>query len=78
MHVAEGLDLVAMPITPSLAGKTLLELNLPTQVGCLAVAMRVNDRVSSTLDPREPLPPNGEIIVVGDAEAERKFADRFR
>jgi voltage-gated potassium channel len=78
MHVAEGLDLVAMPITPALAGKTLLELNLPNQVGCLAVAMRVGERASATLDPSAPLPASGELIVVGDAEAERVFADRFR
>lgn len=73
MHVAEGLDLVAVPITARLAGRTLVELDLPRTTGCLAVALRRDGRTSPITDATAPLPDGGDLIVVGDAAAEERL-----
>ncbi len=76
MHVAEGLDLVAVPITSRLAGRTLVELDLPTTTGCLAVALRRDGRTTTITDATEPLPDGGDLIVVGDAASEERLLAR--
>jgi Trk K+ transport system NAD-binding subunit len=73
MHVAEGLDVVAVPIGRSLAGKTLVQLDLPTNTGCLALAIRSGGQTRAITDPTIPLPDNGDLIVVGDQDAEDKL-----
>lgn len=76
MHVAEGLDLVAVPITTRLAGRTLVELDLPTTTGCLAVALRRDGRTTTITDATQPLPDGGDLIVVGDAASEERLLAR--
>jgi len=76
MHVAEGLDLVAVPITNRLSGKSLRELDLPGTTGCLAVALRRDGRTQTIVDASTPLPAGSDLIVVGDAAAEKRLIAR--
>lgn len=73
MHVAEGLDLVSIPIGKRLADRSLVDLQLARTAGCLAVAIRHDGQTRAITDPALPLPAGGELIVVGDEEAERRL-----
>ena len=76
--VAEGLNILRVRVPSALAGRPLAESDVRAKTGATIVAavdadgnMRVNP------DPNEPLPGEGEILLIGDGETEQKFADRY-
>lgn len=45
--------------------------------GCTVVAVGAGDHFDPTPDALEPLPAESELVLVGDAEAETRFIERF-
>jgi voltage-gated potassium channel len=75
--LAEGLIVFRVPVPERLAGRTLRSVGLPTGTGCTVIGV-VRDGVCVTdLDPDEPLPRDGELILIGDDEAEERFFARY-
>ncbi len=71
--LAEGLDVIRLPVPPSLAGRTLAEAGLRGRFGVNVAAIAVGDRMETNPDPHRPLPPDADLVVIGDAAAEAAF-----
>ena len=77
LFLAEGLDIFRVPVPPSLAGRSLAECRFRQTTGCNVVAVEVDDQYDSHPDPNQPLAATAELIVVGDAESERRFFEQM-
>ncbi len=71
--LAEGLDLIRIPIPAALVGKSLAESNIRNSTGCSVVAVSIGGKFEANPDPKIPLPEGGELVIIGDADAEGRF-----
>ena len=78
LMIAEGLEVVRLPVPDSLAGKSIAASGIRPRTGCSVVATSLNGTTSVNPDPGEKLPAGGEMILIGTAEGERKFLREFR
>lgn len=74
LMLAEGVNVVRLPMPPSLKGKTLAETPIRRDTECTVVAVCVNGEMTINPDAHTPLPARGEILLIGTVEGE----DRFR
>ena len=77
LFVAEGLDVFKTPVPRALVGRTLAESHLRQDTGCNVLAIRTGERATAQVDVSMPLPEGGELILIGDREAEDRFFDRY-
>jgi Trk K+ transport system NAD-binding subunit len=78
LMVAEGLDIFEVEIPKALVGKSVVECDLRNRTGCALVGIHRNGQVQVISDPRQPLPSEGKLILVGDAEAEKHFLKLYK
>jgi K+/H+ antiporter YhaU regulatory subunit KhtT len=71
--LAEGLNILRVPVPQALRGKTLAELLLRERTGCAVVAIRSASGMEVIPDPHKPLPEVGELLLIGASEAENRF-----
>lgn len=71
--LAEGLDIFRIPIPESLVGRSLAEASVRQRTGCNVVAVVDQGEFQVNPNAQTPLPAGGELIVIGDAEAEDRF-----
>lgn len=76
--LAEGLDVFRVPVPAALAGRTLASSSIRADTGCNVVAVATDEQMTSNPDPFEPLPAHGDLVLIGDAEAEHRFLERYR
>jgi voltage-gated potassium channel len=76
MLLAEGLVLFRVPMPPGLAGTTLRDADLPRTTGCTVVGIMRNGTCASSIDPDQPLPADGQLVLIGDDQAEARFYAR--
>jgi voltage-gated potassium channel len=77
LFVAVGLDVFTVPVPEMLVGRTLSESNLRQETGCTVLAMRTGRRETAQVDGSMPFPDGGELILIGDREAEDRFFSRY-
>ena len=77
LFVAVGLDVFTVPVPQALAGRTLSDSNLRQETGCTVLAMRTGRDATAQVNGSMPLPDGGELILIGDREAEDRFFDRY-
>lgn len=75
--LAEGVSVFRMPVPSSMEGRTIAGCAVRAETGCRIVAVGRDGRLEINPDPARPLPPGGELVVIADGEAERRFVDRF-
>ncbi len=75
--LAEGLDLLRIPIPHSLIGKSLAQSDIRRTTGCSVVAVMQKEKIEVNPDPQAPLPAGGELIIIGDDEAETRFFETW-
>ena len=78
LQVAEGLDVFRVPVPQALAGKTLQQAQIRETTGCTVVAMAVGGRLESNPDAHAPLPEQADLVLIGDADSENRFLERYR
>ncbi|WP_437202261.1 potassium channel family protein [Planctomicrobium sp. SH664] len=71
--LAEGLDIVRLPVPKALVGQSLAESRLRQTTGCNVVAVVQNGVFEVNPNPHQPLPAGAELIVIGDSDAEGRF-----
>jgi voltage-gated potassium channel len=76
--LAEGLDVFRVPIPRELAGKTLAGSGIRERTGCSVVAVEHGGVSEVNPDPGQPLPADGELILVGSPQAEHDFLERYQ
>ncbi|NNL67353.1 MAG: potassium channel protein [Myxococcales bacterium] len=77
LMVAEGLDLFRVSVPPKLAGKTLAESGIREQTQCNVVALGKKGGTAVIPAPDTVLPEEGDLLLIGDAEAEDRFLALF-
>jgi voltage-gated potassium channel len=75
--LAEGLSVFRMPIPKPLAGRTLTQAGIRQKTGCNVVAVIAGEKMEINPDAETPLPENGELVVIGDADSENRFLSEF-
>lgn len=75
--VAEGLNVFRRSVPPALAGRSLAEAHIRRETGCNVVAVEIDEVMRGNPDATQPLPANGELILVGDPAAEARFFERY-
>ena len=77
LMVAEGLGLFKVCVPPELAGRTIAESGVRERTGCSVVAIPKENGNEIGPDPSVVLPADGEIVLIGTAEAEQHFLELY-
>lgn len=75
--LAEGLTVFRVPLPAGLAGRSLAESRIRQETGCNVIAVVQEKTMDVNPDAYRTLPPGAELIVVGSAEAETRFLQRY-
>ena len=78
LQIAEGLDVFRVPLPAELAGRALQASQIRETTGCTVVAMAVDGRLESNPDAHAPLPATADLVLIGDADSEHRFLNRYR
>ena len=78
LMLAEGLNVFRFQMPKRLAGRTLREADIHAQTGCHIVAVGRDDRMQINPDADAPLPAEGDLVIIGSAESEKLFLERYR
>ena len=74
---AEGLNIFRTPVRSSLVGKSLAESHIREKTGCSVIAINTQGKLNINPDPSIPLGENDEIILIGTADAEKRFIENY-
>ena len=75
--VAEGLHVFRVDTPPPLVGRCLAESDIRPSTGCTVIAVGYGEHFEANPDALEPLAAGSELVLVGDAESETRFIERF-
>jgi len=76
--LAEGLDVFRYPAGKELIGRSLRETRIREETGCSVIALETTGGGTSVNpDPGTLIAEGTELILVGTAEGERRFKQRF-
>lgn len=75
--LAEGLVVFRVPVPPSLAGRPLRSTAIPATTGCSLIGISRDGRCTTRLATDETLPADGDLILIGDEDAEERFLERY-
>lgn len=75
--VAEGLHVFRLDTPPSLVGRCLAETDIRRSTGCTVIAIGLDDHFDPNPDALRRLEAGSELVLVGDAESESKFIERY-
>ena len=75
--IAEGLNIWRVPMPESLAGKKLRDLPVRAKTDVTVVASVEDEVMEVNPDPTKPLPEKGELLLIGDKQAEAKFDEIY-
>ncbi len=75
--IAEGLNVFSLKTPLKIAGKTLIEADIRHTTGCSLIAYSKDGEQIINPDPTKPIPENGDLILIGETEAEEKFIKMY-
>jgi Trk K+ transport system NAD-binding subunit len=73
----EGLNIFRAAVSSSLVGKSLIENQIRKQTGCSVIAINAYGKSNINPDPSIPLGENDEMILIGTADAEKRFLENY-
>ncbi|TVM17394.1 potassium channel protein [Oceanidesulfovibrio indonesiensis] len=77
LTLTEGLNIFRVKTHPSLAGKSLVHSRIREDTGCSVIAIDKGDEVEINPDPAVRLKKGHALLVIGDAESERRFMRKY-
>lgn len=75
--LGQGIELYALPVPRSLAGKTLGESEIGASTGMNVVAIEEGDEVTTRLNAATVLPAGGELVMIGNHAQLDAFKERY-
>ncbi len=75
--LAEGLHVFRLDTPPELQGKCLANTDIRAATGCSVIAIGTHDHFDCNPDALQPLPADSDLVLIGDAEAESRFIERY-
>jgi Trk K+ transport system NAD-binding subunit len=73
LRVEEDLDVFTISVPEELIGRTLAECDLRRRTGCNVIGLVSDGVTRGHPTAHEPLPVQGELVLIGDSEAEDRF-----
>lgn len=73
----EGLNVFRAPVPSPLVGKSLAENQIRKQTGCSVIAISTQGELNINPDPSIPLGENDKMIMIGTADAEKRFIENY-
>ena len=77
LMVAEGLNIFRVKIPESLHGKSMANANIRGKTGCHVIAVTRNEELEINPDPERALEEDQEILLISNAESEKKFFEIY-
>ncbi len=76
--ITEGLTIFRVTAPPALVGLSLMESHIREKTDCNVVALKSGEgELRVPPDPRVPMKPDTELVLIGSADAERRFMECF-
>ncbi len=75
--LAEGLTVFRVPMPRSLVGRSIADSHIRRDTGCNVVAIARGDHLDGDFDGQLVLTPELDLVLIGDADDEARFAGRF-
>jgi Trk K+ transport system NAD-binding subunit len=75
--LTEGLNIFRFSAPSSLAGVALMDSGIRRDTECNVIAIRNGDKLTVPPNPEERIQPDDELILIGNAEAERRFMQKY-
>ena len=77
LMLSEGLNVFRAPLSPKLDGKKLTELRIRQDIGCSVMAVKRGEKIEVNPDPTVPLALGDELVLIGSAEAEKRYHEQY-
>jgi Trk K+ transport system NAD-binding subunit len=77
LMLSEGLNVFRMALSPKLENKTLLGVRIRENTGCSVVAVKRKEDLIINPNPDIVLERGDELVLIGSAESEKKFAEKY-
>ncbi len=77
LMLTEGLNVFQLGLSPRLVDKALQDLNVREATGCSIVAVKRGNEMMINPDPAIVLKKGDELVLIGSAEAEKKFVEKY-
>jgi len=77
LMIAEGLEVVRLPVPDCLAGRSIAQSEIRPRTGCSVVATVDAGKTTVNPAPEQDLPAGGEMILIATADGERVFLREF-
>ncbi len=77
LMVAEGVDVVRLPVPPSLGGVRLGETTIRADTGCTVIGIRHAGATRINPGPDDVLERDDELILIGTVESQKAFFERY-
>jgi Trk K+ transport system NAD-binding subunit len=77
LTLTEGLNIFRVQVHPALVGKPLAESGIRQQTGCSVIAVARGEELDINPDPQKSLTSDESLLIIGDAEAERRYLEMF-
>jgi voltage-gated potassium channel len=75
--LGEGVELFALPVPPSLAGRLLQESGIGSRTGLSVVALQHGNELTRPLTSETVLPPEAELVMLGSDDQRAAFTQAF-
>jgi len=77
LMLSEGLNVFRVGVPPKLENMDLLHIQVRETTGCSIVAVKRQDELMINPDPTIVLERGDELVLIGSAESEKKFAETY-
>lgn len=75
--LGEGIELFALPVPPSLAGRTLQESEIGSRTGLSVIALQRDGRLTTPLTSEMALPADANLVMLGSDDQRATFTKIF-
>jgi Trk K+ transport system NAD-binding subunit len=77
LMLTEGLNVFQLGLSPKMVNRALQDLNVREATGCSIVAVKRQDDMMINPDPAIVLRKGDELVLIGSAEAEKTFVEKY-
>lgn len=78
LMIAEGLNIFRLPVSSSLAGKSMVESQIRKQTGCSIIAISKNNQLNINPEPSILLEEHDEMVLIGTSDSEKRLMDFYQ
>jgi Trk K+ transport system NAD-binding subunit len=77
LMLSEGLNIFRVPLSPKLERRSLVDVQIRENIGCSVVAIKRKGGLTVNPDPAMVLEHGDELVLIGSAESEKAFAEKY-